>query len=131
MAEHTQIEQTLLEQLSSPKGLAFQDFLAARSGDRPFQLVTDAYVDGLGAVVEQDQSASTTRPICFRSRAALLGKISWSATDLECAGIVCAVKNIRQLFYDTSLVTVSGHHPQNKFRAFQLMLTEYNGGMAF
>ena len=72
--EHTQIVQTLLEQLSSPRVLAFPDFPAAISGDRPFQLSTDVSVDGLGAVVEHEQRDRTTRPICFLSRATLSNK---------------------------------------------------------
>ena len=36
-AEHIQIVQTLLEQLSTPRVLAFLDFPTTISGDRPFQ----------------------------------------------------------------------------------------------
>ena len=64
-AEHTQIVRTLPEQLSNPRVLALPDFPAAISGDRPFQLIPDASVDGLGAVVKQEQRDGTARPICF------------------------------------------------------------------
>ena len=110
-AEHTQIVQTLLEQLSSPWVLDFPDFLAAISGDRPFQLITNASVDGLGAVVEQEQRDITTRPICFLSRATLPNEKNWSASELECAAIVWAAKKIRQLFYGIPFVGISDQQP--------------------
>ena len=47
--------QSLIKRLSSPDVLAFPDFKAALSGDRPFRLIADASVDGLGAVIEQAQ----------------------------------------------------------------------------
>ena len=86
--EHTQILQTLLEQLSSARVLAFPDFPAATSGDRPFQLITDASVDELGAVAEQEQSDGTTRPICFLSRATFPNEKQIGATRVcsHCMG---------------------------------------------
>ena len=72
--EHTQIVQTLLERLSSLDVLAFPDF--------------DAAVDGLGAVVEQEQQDGTVRPICFLSRSTLPNEHNWSAMELECAAII-------------------------------------------
>ena len=93
-AEHTQIVQTLLGKLPSPHVLALPDFSAAISGDRSFRLITDASIDGLGAVVEQEQSDGTIRPICVLSRSTLPNEKNWSATELECAAIVWAVKKI-------------------------------------
>ena len=78
--EHTKIVQALLEQLASPDVLAFPDFSAAIAGDRPFQLITDASVNGLGAVVEQELAEGTTRPICFLGRSTPPNEIYWSAT---------------------------------------------------
>ena len=60
--EHVEIVQNLIKRLTSPDVLAFPDFKAALSGDRPFRLITDASVDGLGAVIEQAQTDSSTRP---------------------------------------------------------------------
>ena len=53
--DHVEIVQSLIKRLSSPDVLAFPDFKAALSGDRPFRLIADASVDGLGAVIEQAQ----------------------------------------------------------------------------
>ena len=110
-AEHTQIVPTLLKQLSSSRVEAFPDFPAAISGDRPFQFITDASVDGLGAVVEQEQSDDMTHPICFLSRATLPHEKSWSPRQLECAVIVWAMKKTRQLFYGITFVVMSDNQP--------------------
>ena len=73
-------------------------FKAALSGNRPFRLITDASVDGLGEVIEQAQTDSSTRPLYFRSRTTLPNERNWSATELECAAIVWAIKKSRQFF---------------------------------
>ena len=80
--------QRLTKRLSSPDVLAFSDFKAALSGDRPFRLITDASVDGSGVIIEQGQPDSSTRPLCFLSRTTLPKERNWSATELECAAIV-------------------------------------------
>ena len=109
--EHIEIVQLLMKRLSSPDVLAFPDFKAALSGERPFRLITDASIDGLGAVIEQLQPDSSTRPLCFLSRTTLPNERNWSATELECAAIVWAVKKNRQLFYGIPFVVVSDHQP--------------------
>ena len=63
--EHTQIMQALLERMSSPDVLAFPDFDVATTSGRLFHLITDASVDGLGAVVKREQKGGTLRPICY------------------------------------------------------------------
>ena len=86
--EHTNIVQALLEQLASAEVLAFPDFPAAIAGDRPFQLITDASVDGLGAVVEEEQADGMTRAISSVSRSTPPNERHWSATKLQCAALV-------------------------------------------
>ena len=66
-----EVVQTLLKRLSSPDVLAFPDFKAAISGDRPFRLLTDASVRGLDAVIEQMQPDQSNQPLCFLSRSTL------------------------------------------------------------
>ena len=51
--EHVEIVQRLITRVSTPDVSAFPDFRAALSGDRPFRLITDASVDGLGAVMNR------------------------------------------------------------------------------
>ena len=109
--EHVEIVQVLMKRLSSPDVLAFPDFKAAMSGERPFRLITDASVDGLGAVIEQKQSDNSIRPLGFLSRTTMPNERNWSATELECAAIVWAVEKNRQLFYGIPFVVVSDHQP--------------------
>ncbi len=109
--EHVEIVQVLIKRLLSPDVLAFPDFQAAMSGKRPFRLITDASLDGLGAVIEQDQPDSSTRPLSFLSRTTMPNERNWSATELECAAIVWAVKKNRQLFYGIPFIVVSDHQP--------------------
>ena len=112
--DHKKVVLALLEQLASPDVPAFPDFSRAISGNRPFQLITDASVDGLGAVVEQKQRDGTTRPICFLSRSTLPNERNWSTTELECATVVWAVKKNRPLFYCIPFIVVSDHQlPKN------------------
>ena len=108
----------LLKRLASPDVLAFPDFKAAMTGERPLCLLTDASVDGLGAVIEQIQPDQPTRPLCFLSRITLPNERNWSATELECAAIVWAVKKNRQLFYGILFVVVSDHQPFEKIGEF-------------
>lgn len=102
--ECVEIVQLLIKRLSSPDVLAFPDFKAALSGDRPFRLITDASIDGLGAVIEQLQPDLSTRPLCFLRTTTLPNERNWSATELECAAIVWAVKKSHQLFYGIPFV---------------------------
>ena len=76
--EHVEIVQNLIKRLTCPDVLAFPDFKAALSGKRPFRLITDASVDGLGEVIEQAQTDSSTRPLYFRSRTTLPNERNWS-----------------------------------------------------
>ena len=85
--EHVEIVQQLLKRLSSPDVLAFPDFRAAFSGDRPFRLISNASIDGLGAVIEQRQPDLSTTPLCFLSGTTLPNERNWSATELQCAAV--------------------------------------------
>ena len=69
--EHVEIVQSLIKRLSSQYVFAFPDLKAALSGDTFFRLITDASVDGLGAVIEQAQPDLSTRPKIFLSRTKL------------------------------------------------------------
>jgi len=62
------IVKELMAKLSSPEVLAFPCYEGVISGERPFRLVTDASVLGLGAVVEQKQKNRRIRPLCYLSR---------------------------------------------------------------
>ena len=69
-------------------------------------MITDASIDGLGAIIEQVQPDLYARPLYFLSRAMLPNERNWSATEWECA----AVKN-RQFFHGMPFVAGSDHQP--------------------
>ena len=124
--------QRLTKRLSSPDVLAFSDFKAALSSDRPFRLITDASVDGLGAAIEQAQPDSSTRPSRFLSRTTTLpNERNWSATELECAAIVQTVKKDRELFYGIPSVVVSDHQPLKNLESLSTKVIEFNVGFFF
>ena len=79
--------------------------------------MTDASVDGLGAVVEQEQKYGTVRPICVLSRSTPPNERNWSATELECAAIVWAVKKNRRMFCGIPYIVVSGNQPLKTFES--------------
>ena len=74
-------------------------------------MITDASVDGLGAVIEQKQSDVSSRPLRVLSRTTLPNERNWSATELECAAILWAVKINRQLLYGIPFVVVNDRQP--------------------
>lgn len=109
--EHVGIAQQFLNRLPSPDVLAFPDFKSALSAERPFRLVADASIERSGAVVEQLQPDTSTRPLCFLSRTTLPIERNWSATEVECVAVVWAVKKNRQLFYGMPFVVVTDRQP--------------------
>ena len=123
--KHVEIVQVLMKRLSSPDVLAFPDFKVAMSCERPFRLITDASVDGLGAVIEQKQSDDSIRPLGFLSRTTMPNKRNWSATELECAAIVWAVKKNRQLFYGIPVVVVSDHQPLKNLESLSTKVNRF------
>lgn len=98
--------------------LTFSDFTVVIAGARPFFLVTDASMDGLGAV--------------FEPRSTLPNKRTWSSCKLECAVIEWAVKRNHQLFYDIPFVVVSDYtNPSRTRRAWPLRSIESSDGLIF
>ena len=77
----------------------------------------------LGAVIEQMQPDQSNRPLCFLSRSTLPNERNWSATELECAEIVWAVKKNRQLFNGVPLVVVSDRQP---LKNLESLSTKFN-----
>ena len=98
-ADHVKLVREMVDILASPKVLAFPCYEGAISGERPFRLVADASVAGLGAVIEQAQKYGSVRPIWFLSRTTYSNETRWNATELEMGAIVWTVKKNRTLFY--------------------------------
>lgn len=114
-ADHVKLVREMMDILSSPKVLAFPCYEGAISRERPFRLVADASVAGLGAVIEQAQKYGSVRPIWFLSRTTYSNETRWNATELEMGAIVWTVKKNRTLFYGIPFQNFSDHQPSRNF----------------
>ena len=68
-------------------------------------------MDGLRAVVEQTQADGTIVHICFLSRSTFPNERNSNATGLQCAAVVWAAKENRQILNAMTFVVVSDHQP--------------------
>ena len=58
-----------------------------------FILATNASYDGFGATLSQISSDNKEHPIAYASKSLKKEEINYSATELECAAIVCAIEH--------------------------------------
>ena len=93
----------LKQLLTSSPVLAFPDFT------RGFILETDASGAGLGAVLAQEQSDGSVRPIAYASRSLLKHERNYGVTELEGLGVVWAAKHFRPYLYGNACVVYTDH----------------------
>lgn len=86
----------LKQHLTNSPVLAFPNFR------EEFILETDASLQGLGAVLSQEQPDGNQRPISYGSRSLQPHEQNYGITELEALGVVWAVKHFRPYIY--------GHH---------------------
>jgi len=86
--------------------LAMPDWEAAKSGDKPFEIVTDASVHGIGAVLLQDG-----HPIAFESRKFNAAAYNYDTGEQELLGVVYALQKFRCYVEGTEFRLVSDHEP--------------------
>ena len=84
----------VLAELAKRPILVFPDWDAVDNGSTPLLICCDASNDGLGATLEQKQTDGTAKPIVYISRATLDAERNWTASDLEAASIVWAIKRL-------------------------------------
>ncbi|KAE9070650.1 hypothetical protein PF010_g26181 [Phytophthora fragariae] len=92
----------LKQELTVRPLLAYPDF------SRPFKLVTDASIVGLGAALMQDQGRGE-QPIAFASKVNSPTVAKYDITDLECAAVVWAIKGFRPYLYGRRFELVTDH----------------------
>ena len=73
----------------TPPVLAFPNFT------KSFVLYTDASIEGLGAVLEQEQEDGRLHPVAYASRSLSKAERNYGITDLEALGVVWAAKHFR------------------------------------
>lgn len=86
--------------ITEPPVLKFPDFT------KTFQLVTDASLNALGAVLQQNG-----HPICFASRTLNDHERNYSATEKELLAIVWATNYFRPYLYGVKFEILSDHQP--------------------
>jgi hypothetical protein len=82
----------LKKELTERPLLVYPDF------EKPFKLVTDASMVGLGAAQMQDQGKGE-QSIAYASKVNSSTVAKYSITDLECAAVVWAIKIFRPYLY--------------------------------
>jgi hypothetical protein len=118
------------EMLINPPILSFPDL------NREFCLTTDASTSGLGAVLSQVMEDGIERVIGYASRSLSDAERNYSATELECLGVVWACNYFRHYLYGRKFTVWSDHNPlvyldnaknkHSKVTRWRLDLAEYN-----
>ena len=83
--------------------------LAYPQFEREFMLETDASGLGLGAVLSQEQSDGTIRPISFASRTLQPHEQNYGISDLEALGVVWAIRHYRHYLYGHHCIVFTDH----------------------
>jgi len=92
----------LKQQLLSPNCLHSPNY------DLPFVLQTDASGKGFGAVLTQIFDG-VEHPVSFISTQLTKGQMNYSATELECAAVIWAIKEFEYLLRDKRFTVVTDH----------------------
>jgi transposase InsO family protein len=96
----------LKEALTTAPCLAMPDWKAAESGTQPFELIADASVHGIGAVLLQGG-----RPIAYESRKFNSAAYNYDTGEQELLAIVYALQKFRCYVEGTDFRLVSDHEP--------------------
>ncbi|GMF52732.1 unnamed protein product [Phytophthora fragariaefolia] len=102
---------------------------------KPFKLVTDASVVGLGAALMQNHG-SGDQPVAFASKVNSPTVARYGITDLECAAVVWAIRLFRPYLYGSRSELVTDHAAltwlvktkdlSGRLHRWALQLQEYN-----
>ena len=74
-------------------------------------MLTDASINGLGAVLEQEQVDGKLHPIAYYSRSLSKAEKNYGITELEALGVVWGAKHFRAYLYGHKCVVFTDHSP--------------------
>ncbi|KAE9032326.1 hypothetical protein PR003_g9548 [Phytophthora rubi] len=126
-------QQTAFEGLK--RELMVRPLLTYPDFSKPFKLVTDASIVGLGAALMQDQGRGD-QPIAYASKVNSPTEAKYGITDLECAAAVWAVKLFQPYLYGRRFELATDHSALSwlmrrkdlagRLHRWALQLQEYN-----
>ena len=88
----------ILAELAAPPILVLPDW---DDGSRPSHVYCDAFIDGFGTALEQEQPDGSVRPIAYISGANLDSERQWTPLDLKAGSIVWTIKRLRGYLWGT------------------------------
>ena len=94
---------TLKSRLATPPVLAYPHF------GEDFTLETDALIQGLGAVLSQQQEDSRLHPIAYASRALIKSEKNYSVTELGTLAVVWAITHFWSYLYGNFVKVLTDH----------------------
>jgi hypothetical protein len=98
------------QQLIDSCTLAFPDFSAAASGERPLELHVDAsQTVGFGAVLSQKDAHGCERILACASRVLMPNEKHWDATDCELGAVVFGVRKFRHWLWGCRFIIYTDH----------------------
>ncbi|XGW10312.1 hypothetical protein V3C99_012081 [Haemonchus contortus] len=109
--EHERALEKVKSMICSAPVLAQPDLEAARRGDRPFVICTDASTTGLGAVLSQEGKDGHLHPIFFASRSLGKAERNYHITDLEAVAVVFALRRFHMFIYGLPTTVITDHQP--------------------
>ena len=128
-AEQEQAFTWIKAKLSTKPVLVYPDFRL------PFVLATDASLVGVGAALMQDQGQGL-QPVAFASSANTPAQAKYGISELECLGVVWAVKTFRPYLYGRKFTIITDHsalkwlmthkNPSGRLHRWALSLQEFD-----
>ena len=91
--------------------LCSAEILAYYSNDKRLKLQTDASGAGLGAVLLQEESTGTFRPISYASRVLAKAELNYSNIERELLALVFGVTTFRQYLLGRQFMLETDHQP--------------------
>ena len=70
---------------------------------------TDASIQGIGAVLSQEQDDGKLHPVAFASRAVNQAERNYSITDLETLAVVWSMSHFRTYLYGQDVTVYTDH----------------------
>ena len=112
----------LKDLLVSPSMLAYPNL------DKSFVLHTDASVEELGGVLEQEQEDGKLHPVAFTSRSLSKTERNYRITELEVLGVAWGAKHFRAYLCGYKCIVYTDHAPLRSMLRAQHPSGKLQGG---